>query len=136
VIKASCIQWFSSTGGTHALNRSWVITAYSTGSVSTAPAITRRARSAISAWRSAASVSCVSSTWPSAAPGGAPLAAGAAAGPRPEAAWSWATGAALLAPAPPSAAGSTISVPWIMFIPHANPNSPASAGSSRTVVRW
>ena len=35
-----------------------------------------------------------------------------------------------------TAAGSTISVPWIMFIPHANPNVPALAGSRRTMVRW
>ena len=35
----------------------------------------------------------------------------------------------------PAEAGSTISVPWIMFIPHANPNVPASAGSRCTTVR-
>src|SRR5512146_1577289 len=72
VISASWTQWFSSTGGTHAPNTSWAIAAYSTGSVSTAPASTRRARPAISAARSAASESCLSdagTTWHGRGPG-------------------------------------------------------------------
>ena len=60
VIKASCSQWFSRKSGTQvAWNRSVAITGISTGTVSTAPTITRRDRSAISRWRSTASWSSV-----------------------------------------------------------------------------
>jgi len=57
------------------------------------------------------------------------------AGPGAVPTWSVPSGAKPLPTAPP-AAGSTISVPWIMFIAHANPNCPASAGSNRTAVCW
>jgi hypothetical protein len=40
-----------------------------------------------------------------------------------------------LAGACSSGAASTTGEPWIMFMPHANPNSPASAGSILMAVR-
>ncbi len=123
VISANCSQWLRSMPGTQAAcSNSLAMTATSTGAVSTAPTTTRRVRSAISARRSAA---CAAST--SAAAGSTdgpispPATAPSGAVPLPEAA---------------CASGSTSSVPWIMFIPHANPNDPALDGSSRTAVRW
>ena len=123
VISANCSQWLRSMPGTQAAcSNSLAMTATSTGAVSTAPTTTRRVRSAISACRSAA---CAAST-------------SAAAGGTDDPASPSATAVARAAPSPlgVSSPGSTSRVPWIMFIPHANPNDPARLGSSRTVVRW
>ena len=88
--------------------------------------ITRRRRSAISAARSAASAS---SPCPAPDPVAGP--AGVAAGSGTPSV----RGAA--AASPPGSAASpatTLTVPWSMFIPQANPNSPVCWGVKSTVV--
>ncbi|MFE1788706.1 hypothetical protein ACFW7J_09975, partial [Streptomyces sp. NPDC059525] len=91
--------------------------------MSAAPTVTRRVRSAISVRRSAASAA--SAPLPSPSSGiAAAVAADPLAGPPLE---------GTFAAGRPSA-GSTSSVPWIMFIPQAKPKEPARSGLTRRVV--
>ena len=113
VISANCSQWFINTIGIHPNPKtSRPITANNTGKVSTAPTSNRRDRPTTSARRAAASTSSL------------PSAGTNSSSSYPTAVLSDAV----------DGSPSTNKVPWIMFIPHANPYDPGRVGVNSTVV--